>query len=92
MTEICQTLLMVSVAYGQERIQGGRMRGKLKQNLFPDPNLKFCDFPNLEAQILPKLRGIVLSKTTVFSCDQNFSSNANTTAYSALMLTESEYR
>ena len=26
MTEICQTLLMVSVAYGQRRIQRGRMR------------------------------------------------------------------
>ena len=27
MTEICQTLLMVSVAYGQGRIQGSRKRG-----------------------------------------------------------------
>ena len=27
MTEICQTLLKVSVAYGQERIQGDKMRG-----------------------------------------------------------------
>ena len=26
-TEMCQTLLMVSVANGQERIQGGMMRG-----------------------------------------------------------------
>ena len=41
-----------------------------KQNLSPDPNSKFCDFPNLEAQILPKLR-IFLAK--LFSCDQKFS-------------------
>ena len=27
MTEVCQTLLMVFVTYGQGRIQGGRMRG-----------------------------------------------------------------
>ena len=27
MTEICQTVAMVSVAYGQGRIQGGRIKG-----------------------------------------------------------------
>ena len=64
---------------------------RLKQNLNPDPNPKFCDFPNLAAQILPKLR-IILVK--LFSCDQNFSSVMQIqlhTDYSALMLTEKEY-
>ena len=27
MTEICQILFVVAVAYGQEEIRGGRMRG-----------------------------------------------------------------
>ena len=36
----------------------------------PDPNPKFCDFPNLEARILPKLRIFFVK---LFFCDQNFS-------------------
>ena len=44
---------------------------KLKQNLIPNPNPKFCNFPNFEARILPKLRTFLVK---LFSCDQNFSS------------------